>query len=487
MGAIKLIRHLRTGHHRGNTRIWIEPVVLEAAGFSVGAGIRLVIHKDSVLVVRSEDSNKIISKRKRPSWPNPRPIFDSCNREITMVFRQGENIDILVSDGMLVIRREYSFGLYVSDKPMLQGTELKKLRLNSFPSGAGLATASLVDTGLFEPVGALDMWPAAVETYLHNFDKGTVFLGDIKKIHPDYIAPADVCWLSPSCTDYSTLGNQFKGVTEGHGPHYARLVQASGAFAVIIEQVPQYFKSTSYMHLKRLLGSLYPYVYETTINAYDMGSVASRRRGYAVLFREKTDFRWPVIPNIPEHRRPTVQQIIGKDWMEGRWRNIEGTVMEGLLRKTGNNNFSAERNRTLVELNSTKISAFPFSYGKVQSTSSYLRYGDRWRPFRPDEMMQLMNLPEWFRFPEFIGEGEQTKLIGQSVDGAVVKAIGIEVAVSVMGLTYNGTRHSTTSTDHGPSHVESSQSANASPPMTLYPMINEDGQYAYQFDEYSAS
>ena len=89
------------------------------------------------------------------------------------------------------------------------------------------------------------------------------------------------------------MGVMDGGVTEGHGPHYARLVLASGASVVMIEQVPQYYKSTSYLRLKKLLQPFFPYVHEKVIDAYALGSVASRTRGYAVFFREETDFEWP--------------------------------------------------------------------------------------------------------------------------------------------------------------------------------------------------
>ncbi|RCW41608.1 DNA cytosine methyltransferase [Paenibacillus prosopidis] len=438
MKDVKLIRHIMTGFHRENTRIWLEPTVLEAAGFDVGEGVRQTIKDGAIILTRCEQKTRIISKRKRPSWAHERPLYESCSKEVTLVFREREYIDLLVSDGIIVIKKERSFDLFVVEKPTLQGGDLKKLRLNSFPCGGGFATACLAETGLFEPVGALDIWPTAVDAYMNNFRNGSAYIGDLTKKHPSYVAPSDVCWLSPSCTRYSSLGGQDGGVTEGHGPHYARLVLASGASVVMIEQVPQYFKSTSYKHLKKLLQPFFPYMHEIIIDAFDLGSVASRTRGYAAFFQEKTDFEWPEIPKLPEHRRKTVAQVIGKDWEEGDWRPISGTVMEGLLRKVGNNNFKAEKNHTLVGLDSKRVSAFPFSYGKVQVTSSYLKHPDKemWRMFRSDEMLRFQMIPEWYQFPEYMGEGERIKLIGQSIAGDVVKAFGIEVAVAIMGSRY---------------------------------------------------
>ncbi|MFB4324593.1 DNA cytosine methyltransferase [Priestia sp. BR_2] len=436
--AVKLVRNMMTGYHRENTRIWIEPTSLEAAGFTVGQGVKQTITCDAIILTRSDSMERTISKRKRPSWAHPRPLYEACSKEVTAVIHARERIDLLISDGMIVIRRERSFDLFFVEKPMLQGAELQKLRLYSAPAGGGLATAALCDSGFYEAVGGLDMWPAAIDAYMHNFRGGSVYLGDLTRKHTDYVPSADVCWLSPSCVRYSSIGVMDGGVTEGHGPHYARLVLASGASVVMIEQVPQYYKSTSYLQLKKLLQPFFPYVHEKVIDAYALGSVASRTRGYAVFFREETDFEWPQLPNLPEHRRMNVKQVLGKDWEVGDWRPIEGTTMEGLLKKSGNNNFKAEKNHTLVSLESKRVSAFPYSYGKVQVTSSYLKHPEKdcWRMFRSGEMMRLMNIPDSYEFPDYMGESERVKLIGQSVDGYVVKSIGISVITAMMGTRY---------------------------------------------------
>lgn len=468
---VKLIRNLKTGYHRKNTRIFLEPTALEAAGFKVGDQISQIVTRDAVILrVTAEKTNHKISKRKRPSWSYERPLYESYSEEITMVILPRSRVDILISEGMIVIREEHSFDLFVIGKPQLQGGELKKLRLYSGPSGAGFATAAAVDTGLYEAVGGMDIWPEAVDAYMHNFKSGCMYLGDLTRKHSDYIPEVDVCWLSPSCFEYSSLGVMAKGVTEGHGPHYARNVLASGASAVMIEQVPAYFKSTSYMHLKKLLQPFFPYMHETIINAYDIGSVASRTRGYAVFFRDQTDFEWPQLPKLPVHRRKTVGQVIGKDWDLGEWRSIEGTVMHGLLHKEGNNNFKSDKNHTLVGLDSKLISAFVANYKRYQVTSSYLKHPteeNMWRPFRSDEIAAFLNVPSFYEFPDWMPEGIKVKLLGQSVDCDVAKSIQIEVAVALMGLRYRQLAKS------DPVEV-----------MTEELIFEKDGQGVFQFNEF---
>lgn len=361
--------------------------------------------------------------------------------------------------------------LICCEKPLLQGGELKKLRLYSAPCGAGLATASLVSSGFYDPVGAVDYSDVAIDSYIHNFGtSGMTYFGDLTRKHPDYVPKADVCWLSPSCTDYSALGRKANGTTEGHGPHYARMVLASGARVLLIEQVCAYYKSPSYAHLKGLLSHFFPYWHETTMNAHDYGSVASRTRGYVMASMDPLDFKWPEAPAIPQHRRKTVGEVIGKDWEKDEWRKIEGTVMEGLLKKDGNNNFTAGKNPTLVGLEDTRIAAIVASYKKFQVTSSYLKHpeGELWRPFSSKELGSFLSVPDFYEFPEFLSESNKTKMLGQSVDCGIVKAIGIELAYSLFQKRYR-------------EHQKESTAFSSASAVCIPDVAEEEGQFAFRF------
>lgn len=225
------------------------------------------------------------------------------------------------------------------------------------------------------------------------------------------------------------------GVLENLGPHFARAVLSSRAKAIIIEQVPSYFKSRSFFQLKKLLSPVFRFWHHTEIDAYDLGSVSTRRRGYVVATVQETDFKFPQTPAIPEHKRRTIAQVIGKQWEEGEWREIENTVMNHLLNKSGNNNFIAKKNRTLVTLEDKKLSCLIANYRKIQVTSSYLRHPEdsqKWRPFRSDEMMKILNIPSWYEFPDIVSESIRAALLGQSIDGNVIRVIGSELAYSLM-------------------------------------------------------
>jgi len=435
---MKMIRNLRTTERGGNTRLAFEPLLLEQSGFKIGDNISLTIERDQIVIMRDEAGDGVITRRKRANWSEPRPYFDRCSSAITSVLRAKERIDILVYSGKLIIRQQKTFELLSVDRETFNGNQLRKLRLFSLPCGGGIASANLVETGMYENVGGLDFWGTAIEAYMHNFSNGMTLFSDVKHIHPDYIPQADVCFLSAECDEYSPLGTKKFGVTSGLSPHFARLIWAMQSSAVIIEQVPNYFTSRAYRQLQTLLRyDGFTSWYEAVIDSYDYGAVARRKRGYAVAFKNTQDFQWPTAPNIPKRFRHTIGQVIGAGWeQEGEWKSIEGSAMEAILNKTSSqNNFNAAHNKTLVSLDSNQMSTIIQAYRRTQVTSSYLKHPDeeKWRFFTPRELCKLLNVPDWYEFPLHHSLNQQTELLGQSVEGTVIRGIGIEVGVSLMG------------------------------------------------------
>jgi site-specific DNA-cytosine methylase len=425
--------------------LYFEPSVLEEAGFEVGDSVKISIEQDSVILVKvsggEQESDGVISRRIRPGWEKARPYFDRSNAEISSVLRARERIDIIIRDGHITVRHERTFDLTFGAGEELRGYSLEKLRLLSLPAGMGMATAALVNTSLYEAVGGIDLWPLALDVYRYNFRQGVTLLSDIKHLHPSYVPEAHVVMCSPECDEFSPLGTQKANVALGLAPHYARLIWASKCQAVLIEQVVPYFKSRAYYQLRSLLmASGFNRFYETQICAHDFGSVAGRKRGYAVAFRGDVDFSWPSPPRIPERFRKTVGQVIGDDWeSRGQWQTIEGSAMEKILAKNDkSNNFNAAHNYTLVDLDSKRISAVISAYRRTQVTSSYLRHpdGKHWRHFTSDELgYGFLNLPKWFEWPDggYVSETKKVELIGQGVDCNVIAAIGTELAVSLIG------------------------------------------------------
>lgn len=279
------IRNLSTSEKNGCTRIFLEPTVLEQAGLKAGDRFDVILENDHIRIVKDVNGKYVVSRRKLRARKKKeqqeislfsscnssdtlheaevigRPLIDICNKDISTVLRAKERIDIIVSDGELIIRHERSFSLTVVEKNSKEVTTLEeKITVFSAPCGGGFATSALVDTGFYQSVGGVDIDENSVATYLENFRNGQMYWGDIRRMHTDYIPKAHTVWLSPPCTEYSNLGKMTMGVTEGLSLHFARMVYATGCEVVMIEQVPNYFNSRSYYHLKKTLTAIgFPY------------------------------------------------------------------------------------------------------------------------------------------------------------------------------------------------------------------------------------
>jgi hypothetical protein len=124
MDNVSFIRNVGTSVKNGKTWIFLESLVLEAANLAPGDQISMSVLEDKRALVfkKSDTGEHVVSRRKRAGWTKERPLMDRCNEEITGVIRQRKRIDILVSDGILIVREEHTFEFCVFDRPALQGT-----------------------------------------------------------------------------------------------------------------------------------------------------------------------------------------------------------------------------------------------------------------------------------------------------------------------------------------------------------------------------
>lgn len=432
----KLVRNIslsqkkinRKGREEVRSRLSIESLPLRAGGLEPGESVRYVPfpEKRAFAIIKDEKGEDTIYTRRRKGKPDA-PLVDLSDETIQVLFRARERVDIFVKEGIVLVMPSQSFELLINEPQQPKvGDELKKFRLMSLPAGAGIATAVLKDTGLVECVGGSELLETAASSYSHNFPESFLYFGDIRFQHPLHIPKADIVWLSPPCIEFSSLGKQMLGATEGLSVHFSRIVLESGADILLFEQVPQYYKTSSYKLLKECLLPTYPYWIETSFCSHEkLGSVPTRRRGYAIA--ATFPLSYPEFPSIKEKSRSTIEQVIGGGWEHrGIWERVDEGVMNYYrTRCTEGTNFGMEHNRMLVQAKEKKIGAFTSSYYNVVPQCSYLVNGDHWRRFTSDETMKLLDIPSWYQFPGEITELQRHRLLGQSVSGQAVRFLGI--------------------------------------------------------------
>ncbi|MCK2000736.1 DNA (cytosine-5-)-methyltransferase [[Brevibacterium] frigoritolerans] len=455
-----MIRNYRTSYSSKNskiTRLWLEKAVLRAGSFEPGMGLIIKTHEDYVHIRTAHllemQTHKVHQKKGEP-------LLDVCNRDVDAVLGVGIKIDVVVKEKEIFVYKEMSFKMFGGfDQNEFWKEEQNKLRVVSLFSGGGAMTSGFVNTQACESVFAVDCdipennpgsfdeqgkvpgymsW--TVETFRNNFPNTLMYWGDVRSVHPSYIPKADIVIVSPPCVEYSGLGTKMKGLVEHFAFHIARIIVETGAFALFFENVPAYFKSKTFEKLKSMLLPAFPEWHLQVIDSYELGAIETRKRGYAVAFREQTDFEFPEIPNIPQSKRKKVKDFIN-DVIEEEWSAIKGTVMETFLtthkEKFAHTGFTTENNKMLVDVTDNKVSCFVKGYMKRQSVCSYLKHPDKelekWRLFKPEEVMKMMNYPDWFRFPEEMSNTRKYEVLGNSVNVRPVEAIASCMVSALMG------------------------------------------------------
>jgi DNA (cytosine-5)-methyltransferase 1 len=171
-----------------------------------------------------------------------------------------------------------------------------------FAGAGGLSLGfHLADRG-FAPVFAVEHESAAAATFERNFGC-EVFDGDIEygPVYPE----ADLVVGGPPCQGFSPLGRDRDDASRAHlnglWKHYLEAVHAIKPRAFVIENVPEFQRSTQFAELLEILEtdeelSRYEVAYGV-LNAADYGVPQTRRRGILVAIREHDGpLPWPPTP-----------------------------------------------------------------------------------------------------------------------------------------------------------------------------------------------
>ena len=198
----------------------------------------------------------------------------------------------------------------------------RKVEFIDLFSGAGGLAEGFRQAG-FQSVYAVESNEAAAASYKANF-RHEVFVGPIEKL-TEIPVVADIIVGGPPCQAYSPLGKMSPAANHGKlsklWRHFIRIVEQVNPVAFVVENVPEFLRSTEYALFTKEIGRLgYAFTYGV-LNAADFGVPQNRRRGFTIAVREG----FPRLPQ-PKAIRRTVRDAIGdlppeptgKDWHIGR-------------------------------------------------------------------------------------------------------------------------------------------------------------------------
>ncbi|WP_197680988.1 DNA cytosine methyltransferase [Nocardioides scoriae] len=159
-------------------------------------------------------------------------------------------------------------------------------------AGCGGLTSGFVSTGRFAPIAAVEWDLHAAATYAQNFGDH-IHVGDIADWTRGSLPQADVVVGGPPCQGFSSLGTRDpQDPRNAMWEHYVETLERVRPAFFVMENVPQFLKSTQFAELTGLVrarGRLGAYEIEMqVVNAADHGAAQARRRAVVIGRRRGT-------------------------------------------------------------------------------------------------------------------------------------------------------------------------------------------------------
>lgn len=231
------------------------------------------------------------------------------------------------------------------------------LRLIDLFAGCGGMTRGFADTGVFEPVFAVEWDPGAAATYAANFGADHVFAGAIEDVRT--FPRADVVIGGPPCQGFSPLNRNGVGLERrALWREYLRALDEAGPTVFVMENVPELLGSPEYRSFRAAAEARGFAVRGEVLNAADYG-VPQRRRRAIVIGTRRGLIPWPV----QTHSDPVELQLGTEPWRTFReavaglplkpngvnWHNARNPRPESVRRykavpRDGGNRFEMQRN-----------------------------------------------------------------------------------------------------------------------------------------------
>ncbi|MCM3443955.1 MULTISPECIES: DNA cytosine methyltransferase [Metabacillus] len=424
-----------------NPRLWLQHLVCEAAGLKAEEEIYISVNEENQEIIiqnrpiNQDDHILHVSSRISKTSGKRRPLVDSAKQEYASILSIKQKVEICVYKDNCTSRivvRPLRYKLLETATVESQSDE--RLRLLSVCAGAGIGTGCLKDTNAFTPVMEIEFDDDSCEVLRHNYPHSYLFNGDIRDVHE--VVESDVAFVSLPCSEHSSLGHLEGNVMNNLFIATAKILMSSQCKVLFFENVPAFYKSEGWFALKELLLDTYPYWQEKNIESYDFGAIATRNRTYSVAFSDFDMFQAFQFPKPPNVRRRKL-----KDYLDGKNGDYEWKSLEHWMTSFESREAWKDRSldKTFVDGNAKQINAIPKRYRSQCASNTYVLSEDKkkFRFLTENEIRRILRVPEWFEFCEHTPKTRRFEMLGQSVSGEVIRAIGNSIATVFMKQALN--------------------------------------------------
>jgi DNA (cytosine-5)-methyltransferase 1 len=288
------------------------------------------------------------------------------------------------------------------------------------------------------PVGGIDLWQVATETYKLNFPRARVYRRRIEGLSATQVAkdvgPIDLLLASPECTNHS--------VAKGSGPRcedsrrtafeVIRFTKAMQPRWIVVENVTSMRRWHAYAEWLRRLRALDYNVLETVLDANDHGVPQKRRRLFILCDREKE----PEWPAKYRGRKATARSVLTSRDEDGEKWGFS------LLNEPGRAAPTRARARRAIKSLGQRADFLLVYYGSdaaggwqrldrpLRTVTTIDRFalvqrngaGHEMRMLQPPELAAAMGFPCDYKWPDTTRRN-RIKLLGNAVSPPVMQAI----------------------------------------------------------------
>lgn len=156
-------------------------------------------------------------------------------------------------------------------------------------SGVGGAELGLTRAG-YQPTWSVEWNLGALNILADNHNIPLIIHDDVCDVDYSKLPKVDLLWASPVCCNFSRANHNCGETYDDHRSAHAVIAAAKYARSVIIENVPAYQKSKSFISIVKGLVDLgFTEIFTPELEASEFGNPSRRLRFYGVFSRQPID------------------------------------------------------------------------------------------------------------------------------------------------------------------------------------------------------
>lgn len=286
-------------------RIYLQGIWLLKAGFEPEASYSVEFEGGCITIRTAEDGRRKVSAKQNRTVP----VIHIENQQVRDAFATCTKLQVVTRQGTIVITPARTAQL-VSERRM-NFTE------GSLFSGGGLLTEAAASLG-FKPRFAVELMPEYADVYEANHPGAAMFQCSVEEVSFEALSAhrgIGLLTLGIPCEAFSRSRNWDRGTDEqgnqirrnrelppeahpnGDMVYWAiRAIEATNPHTVLIENVPDFLKSSAYFILNNVLARLGYNVDARIVNPVDHGELTMRKRAIIVARTgERVDWPAPIL------------------------------------------------------------------------------------------------------------------------------------------------------------------------------------------------